>query len=76
MSWDDEARRQVRRAGKPPNRRTVEIIICPTCGGTDIRCTRYKPEATFWHCNAGAGCPDWKEPPTAGEAGRGYIAPA
>lgn len=74
LSWDDEARQQRRATGKPANRRLVEIILCPTCQGTDIRCHRRTAVASYWCCNAGHGCPDWKESATAGDGGRAHLA--
>jgi len=74
MSWDDEADRQRRRSTKPPNRATVEIVLCPTCKGRHIRCHKRTAAVSHWACLAEIGCPDWKEGPNVGDEGRAHIA--
>ncbi len=74
LSWSGEAERQRRKADLPRNRRTVIIILCPTCDGTDIRCHRRTAVASYWTCTAAKQCPDWKEPANAGQDGKVHPA--
>jgi hypothetical protein len=74
LSWANEERRVRRAIGKPPNRRMVEIVTCPTCQGEHIRCHKRTPVVSHWACLAEKNCPDWKEGPAVGEAGRAHLA--
>lgn len=74
LSWDDERERQRQQTGKPRNRRTVELITCPTCDGHHVERIRVGGAVSYWKCNAGKNCENWKEPAAAGAQGKGQIA--
>lgn len=74
LSWNDEHERQRRRANKPPNRRTVEVVTCPTCQGTHVRRKSVEGHISYWICLAEKNCPRWKEVAGTGDAGTAIIA--
>lgn len=74
LSWNGEADRQRRQLGKPRNRRTVDLITCPTCDGHHIERIRIAGPVSYWKCNADQGCPNWKESADTGTQGKGQIA--
>lgn len=74
LSWSGEESRQRRAVGKPPNRRLVEVITCPTCQGHDIERHSVVGPVSHWMCKAGKGCPRWKETAQVGGKGRAHLA--
>jgi transposase-like protein len=74
LSWTSEGERQRVRSTKPLNRRTVEVITCPTCQGFDVVRRNVTAAKSRWECTAGKGCPSWFETPTTGEPGKAHIA--
>lgn len=74
LSWDGESDRQRRQSGKPPNRRMVEVIECPTCHGLDVERHSVVGLVSYWTCKAGKGCGRWKESADAGGKGRAHLA--
>lgn len=74
MSWSDEADRQRQRSPKPRNRRTVEVVTCPTCGSVHVRRKSVEGVVSYWICLDEKGCPRWKETASTGDPGPAIIA--
>lgn len=75
LSWDTESDHQRRKSSKPPNRKLVEVITCPTCGEiSEIRRHSVVGLVSHWICQAGKGCDNWKETAVTGGKGRGHLA--
>jgi ribosomal protein L37AE/L43A len=74
LSWTGEAERQRRKADKPANRETVEIVTCPTCKSRNVRRTQIVGPVGYWICQEETNCPRWKELATVGDSGSARLA--
>ncbi len=74
--WADTGWSQRERApaASPRNRRTVEVVTCPTCESLWVERNKIVGPSSHWLCKEGKGCPNWKESAAVGEEGKAHIA--
>jgi hypothetical protein len=74
LSWQGAGSSAPLRPARPRNRRTVDVVTCPTCHSERVRRKSIAGACSYWICLARSDCPGWKETAATGDGGSAIIA--